>query len=1007
MTNNLYKTLKTKLLFIAIFLSISLQPVLAAGTGTLKGKVLDKETKGALTGANMIIKGTSLGAATDLDGNYLIRNIPAGQITLEISYIGYSTIDVPLKISENETLQKDFYLEPTSLTGKTVVVTAQAQGQLSAINQQLSSDKIVNVVSSEKMQELPDANIAESVGRLPGISVTRNAGEANAVVIRGLSPKYNEITIEGVPMSSTNYYDRGVDLSLLSDNLVKGVEVSKTLTPDMDADALGGTVNFTLRTADPGLHYNLWGNGGYSNLRNSYNNYKFSGTISDRFFNDKFGILAQGNIEEKQLPSDQLNAAYASPTFNSQNNSFYINTQSASLTESNIRRGRYGASVILDYTSSWVDLKFYNVYDRKNDSTLSRVNTTNFTSNSFEDDIYINETTTEQRTHSLQALFKFAGTELPASISFTRSDQRTPNGQEFVFLQTNISHTPASALIYGAPSTLISSYTHVMDPTNQNTTLYNMFVNNTSLTDQSWDGKLDWKIPFRFSDNLSGLFKVGGRFQYTNRVSANIQNYDYLLYGAGAGNRADLINTFPYLKGDLNSSQGIGAIPFVDHSYNRTNILGYEIGPSYNIYQLANMQNYYYYTLNRTTNRYWTSGPNDFNQNYSYYERDYAGYIMGTFNIGSDLTIVPGIRYQEMNTDISAYQIRVNVNNQNGLDGNPPKLIDSRTDNPGWFPSVNIKYKANDHVQFMGAAYRSVSLPSYGDITPMVELQDGTTIVSGNPLLRPSTAWNFDLSTSLFSNDIGLFTVDLFYKEISDLIYGMQNYYPFSPYSMRGAPSDISSRLPGRNYYDTTWVTTPSRRLTGATVPMNDPSMAYLRGIELSWQTHLWYLPGVLSGIVLDLNVSYMSSNQMYPSFKIVGPLIGNKDTMVYSTTEGSLQDQPSAIYNAILGWDYKGFSARFSLQYQKKTLTNIDTRYGLENSYYDNVFLIDVSLKQQIFDGLSVFANATNINSHIDNYYFSHPTYTTTSATYAGGQLPTSGQTYGWDAQFGISYNY
>ena len=288
MTNNLYKTLKTKLLFIAIFLSISLQPVLAAGTGTLKGKVLDKETKGALTGANMIIKGTSLGAATDLDGNYLIRNIPAGQITLEISYIGYSTIDVPLKISENETLQKDFYLEPTSLTGKTVVVTAQAQGQLSAINQQLSSDKIVNVVSSEKMQELPDANIAESVGRLPGISVTRNAGEANAVVIRGLSPKYNEITIEGVPMSSTNYYDRGVDLSLLSDNLVKGVEVSKTLTPDMDADALGGTVNFTLRTADPGLHYNLWGNGGYSNLRNSYNNYKFSGTISDRFFNDKF-----------------------------------------------------------------------------------------------------------------------------------------------------------------------------------------------------------------------------------------------------------------------------------------------------------------------------------------------------------------------------------------------------------------------------------------------------------------------------------------------------------------------------------------------------------------------------------------------------------------------------------------------------------------------------------------------------------------------------------------------
>ena len=92
-----------------------------------------------------------------------------------------------------------------SVIGETVVVTAQAKGQLSSINQQLAATSIVNVVSAEKMKELPDANIAESIGRLPGISVQRNAGEADAVVIRGLAPKYNEITIEGVPMSSTYY----------------------------------------------------------------------------------------------------------------------------------------------------------------------------------------------------------------------------------------------------------------------------------------------------------------------------------------------------------------------------------------------------------------------------------------------------------------------------------------------------------------------------------------------------------------------------------------------------------------------------------------------------------------------------------------------------------------------------------------------------------------------------------------------------------------------------------
>jgi hypothetical protein len=164
----------------------------------------------------------------------------------------------------------------------------------------------------------------------------------------------------------------------------------------------------------------------------------------------------------------------------------------------------------------------------------------------------------------------------------------------------------------------------------------------------------------------------------------------------------------------------------------------------------------------------------------------------------------------------------------------------------------------------------------------------------------------------------------------------------------------------------------------------------------------------LLSGIVLDLNLSLMSSNQLYPSFELK-PKTGffTPDTLVYKTTSGTLQDQPKAIYNAIVGWDYKGFSSRFSFRYQQKTLTSVDTRFGLQNSYYDNVLLVDISLKQQIWEGLSVFGTATNVNKHIDNYYYSHPTYVSNTATYPAGDLPTSGQTYGWNAQFGISYNY
>jgi TonB-dependent receptor len=487
--------------------------------------------------------------------------------------------------------------------------------------------------------------------------------------------------------------------------------------------------------------------------------------------------------------------------------------------------------------------------------------------------------------------------------------------------------------------------------------------------------------------------------------------YDNLLYGNGAPGRRNLVAQIPflnYLIGTTDGHQpGIPSGRFADSSYSRTSILGYPIGPGLNVGKLVDMQNYYYYTL-KNQFRYWVSGLNSYNQNYTDKENSSAGYIMGEVNIGSDLTVVPGVRYQEEITDISAYQIITASGNQNGLSGQIPKLIDSKRNTPNWYPSVNIKYRATENIQVIGAAYKSVSLPSYGEINPLIVYSPGQSVTTNNPLLRPSTAWNFDLGTSLSSNSIGLVTVNMFYKEISNLIYGMANYYPFFPYPVTGAPADMWDRLPGptSGYYDTTWAKQNNSTVLTANIPMNDPAKAFLRGIEISWQTHLWYLPGVLSGVVLDLNASYMSSRQLYPSFaqvQVGGTRSRPIYNLVYTTVAGPLQNQPKATYNAILGWDYMGFSSRFSLRYQQQTLTSMDTQFGLENSYYDNVLLFDIALKQQIIGNLSVFANATNLNSHIDNYYFSHPAYT----THPVGQLPTSEQTYGWAAQLGISYSY
>ena len=248
--------LNGKALGIAGILFFVMAPSLMA-SGTIKGKVFDKESKDALPGANVVIKGTTIGAATDLNGMFAISNAPSGEQTITVSYLGYVPTSITVKIPDGGSVTQDFYLGATTIRGETVVITAQAQGQIQAINQQLNSDKIVSVVSEAKIQELPDFNAAEAIGRLPGVSTLQSSGEANKIVVRGLAPQYNEVAVGGIMLASTGSTqigatslpgltsgsinnDRSVDLSMVTPYMIKSIEVYKSMTPDLEANAIGG-----------------------------------------------------------------------------------------------------------------------------------------------------------------------------------------------------------------------------------------------------------------------------------------------------------------------------------------------------------------------------------------------------------------------------------------------------------------------------------------------------------------------------------------------------------------------------------------------------------------------------------------------------------------------------------------------------------------------------------------------------------------------------------------------
>ena len=235
---------------------------------SISGKVMDASTDKELSWANISILGTNMGAATNEDGSYFISNVPPNTYTLRVTYLGYGKLDSTIVLTGKESININFKLTYGEvIQGEEVVVAAQASGEWSAINKQLSSKTITNIVDESQIKELPDANAAESVGRLPGVSIQRSGGEATKVTIRGLSPKYNAVTVNGVKIPATGSNDRSVDLSLISSNMLNGIEVIKAALPDQDANSFGGTIDLKLTEAKPGASFDFSLKGGYSQYR--------------------------------------------------------------------------------------------------------------------------------------------------------------------------------------------------------------------------------------------------------------------------------------------------------------------------------------------------------------------------------------------------------------------------------------------------------------------------------------------------------------------------------------------------------------------------------------------------------------------------------------------------------------------------------------------------------------------------------------------------------------------
>jgi hypothetical protein len=275
----------------------------------LKGVVDDPQNKAKLGGASIKIRGANNGTIADLNGAFTLYSLP-GQIQLEISYLGYRDTLLQLNLEPGSIRTLQIHLTSSTPELNSVVISGYLQGQAKALNQQKNADNIRNIISSDQIGRFPDPNAAEALQRVPGVNIERDQGEGRYVLVRGLAPQFTNININGEQIPSPEADVRFVALDAIPSDQLASIEVSKTLSPDMDGDAVGGSVNLITRMAQsktPHISGSLAG--GYNALMQKPN---WQGQLQfDQRFGkkEKLGLLLNSNYYLNQLGSDNWEQA--------------------------------------------------------------------------------------------------------------------------------------------------------------------------------------------------------------------------------------------------------------------------------------------------------------------------------------------------------------------------------------------------------------------------------------------------------------------------------------------------------------------------------------------------------------------------------------------------------------------------------------------------------------------------------------------------------------------------
>lgn len=895
------KKLYLFILFIAIHSALWAQSY-------LRGTILGEDNL-PLPGAYVHLEETNYYSTTDFEGQFEIYGIPSDTYMLAVDYIGYEKHTQEIQIQEGQAVYVEIKLDE-GIKLDEVILNANVNAQAKAFNSQKNSNQMVQMISGEQVEKYPDANIGDALKRISGINVQYDQGEARFANIRGTAPQLSSVTVNGERVPSAEAEIRSVQLDLIPSDMISSIEVFKAVTPDMDADAIGGTINLETQKAPAKELIKGTIGSGYSFLAEKP---VLKGKLlySNRFNDNKVGLTLEASVLDKHTRSDDVEPEW--DYLDEDNKDATAYTNEIQIRQYYVERLRKSFSATLDFDlnknhniylrgmynhrNDWENRFRYEIKDIEEDDGVWEAELVRQSKGGISDNK--NKRLEDQRMFSFQSGGDhfFGNVKMDWSFSAMKASEERPN-ERYVELESD-GAVPVNVDFSDLREPQVLPIASIDQDLNSSFELSEITEEYQYTEDKDINTRINLELPLITGVNASFL-KVGTRFKMKTKERDN-DFYEY----EPVDEATWLANAIAQASNETNDNYQAG--DYVAGSFVSADFVGNLDLTNSNIYEEERKLD-------------------ELGGNFNASEDIFAGYLMYRQNFGEKVTFIAGARVE--NTQIK-YQGKVLEFDEEGdvsdyYDSEPKE--DSYTN---ILPGFHIKFSPAKNTNFRFAWTNTIARPNYYDLVPAIEQNDeDEELYIGNPELKPTTSMNFDLLGEHFFSNVGILSAGVFYKKLTDVIANQV--------------MDDFLYTDG-NLYE---LTTP--------INLGD---ATLYGFEIGVQRRLDFFSGFLNNLSVAANYTYNKSEL--------------KDIKLEDREDETLPlvGTPNNLINASLAYDSKKLELRVSYSFADQFIEEFDDE-AFYDRWYDKVNYLDINGEYEFHKNWKFYVSLENLLNQPLRYY-------------------------------------